>query len=727
MSSTAPPDTLSHYRLLEPIGRGGMGEVWLAEDTDLPRRVAVKLLPVHLESDRESVERLLQEARAVASVEHPNVVTIYEAGISKGRAYLVMQRVEGETLEQRLQRGAMPVQDALATGLPIADALAEVHALGIVHRDLKASNVILSARGPKILDFGIASIRGTPGLTQVGYAVGTPDVMAPEQLQGNPADNRSDLWALGVMLYRMLTGRRPFEGATLEQAFASVMHTQPSPPSAHRPEVGSDLDFMVMKLLRKDAAQRYSRAEELVADLKSVIPSSGSGGIRAPGTPSGHAVAAKRTPRLAVLPFEIMSAEADDAFLAEGLVEDLIVDLARVGGLQVAARADVLPYKNRGVPPRTVARELGVEYVVMGSVRRAGNRARISTQLLRATDGHVQWAERFDRTLEDMFEVQSEVSKRIVQALEIALRPEEVEMLESAPTSNAEAYELYVRARVLLDSGEQTQNFAAEELLQQAIRLDPKFARALGALSECYGVRGFRWWNLADEDRALEYADRALALDATLAEPQVARAHVGVMRDDRRMVREAAARIAANNPDDARAIEWATFAMTSGGDAETMLPVLEKALDRFPESVQVASNLHTAYLLLGRAHDAERIGKVALDRFIEHVRRHPEDGYARSLLGVMLARDGRSDEGVAQAERAFTMSPDDRRVRYNLMCTYSVTGRLEKGLNLLRNIDPLRRGGTDWPLRDPDLENLRTHPEFYEVYEKTFKPPSREL
>src|SRR5437016_600849 len=231
--------TLSHYRLIELLGRGSMGEVWLADDTQLPRRVAIKLLPAHLAEDQESVDRLLREAQAAASVDHPAVVTVYEAGMFEGRPFLVMQRIEGETLEQRLQRGPLPVDEAVKLARDLADGLAEVHALGIVHRDLKPSNVVLSSHGPKMLDFGVAAVKGSPRLTATGVALGTPLAMSPEQLKGLPPDNRSDLWALGCLLYQSLTGQQPFQGPTFEAVANRILNDTPPAPRRLRPEVAA--------------------------------------------------------------------------------------------------------------------------------------------------------------------------------------------------------------------------------------------------------------------------------------------------------------------------------------------------------------------------------------------------------------------------------------------------------------------------------------------------------
>src|SRR5882724_2238074 len=375
---------VSHYRLLSRIGAGGMGEVWLAEDTQLPRKVAVKLLPRHVVQDPEAVGRLLREAQAAASVDHPAVVTVYEAGVSAGTPYLVMQLVEGETLSERLERGPLSVVDAVELAERITDALAEVHALGVVHRDLKPSNIILGAHGPKIVDFGVASLKGSIEFTNPGATIGTPQAMSPEQVKGRPADNRSDLWALGVILYTALTGRVPFAGDTTIDIGLSVVESQPPPPSSLRPEVTPRLDQVVIKLLSKDPAQRYARAEELLADLHA---------CQAELNLAQPAQAKPTIPCVAVLYFEVLGSSPEDAFLAAGLTDDLIVDLTRLGGLRVASREDVRVYRDRAVPPRTLGRELGVDYILLGSVRRAGNRIRVAAQLVRASDGQTLWAD----------------------------------------------------------------------------------------------------------------------------------------------------------------------------------------------------------------------------------------------------------------------------------------------------------------------------------------------
>jgi TolB-like protein/thioredoxin-like negative regulator of GroEL len=712
--STTHGETISHYRLIEPIGRGAMGEVWLAEDTQLPRKVAIKLLPRHLSQDKDAVDRLLREAQAAASVDHPAVVTVYEAGLAGDRPYLVMQRVEGETLEQRLARGPLPIAEAVALATGVADALAEVHALGIVHRDLKPSNIILTARGPKVLDFGIASVKGSPRLTETGSAVGTPLSMSPEQVKGLPPDNRSDLWGLGVTLFQALTGTTPFQGESLAAITHQVLHSQPQPPSTLRREVGRDLDYIVMKLLRKDPAQRKARAEDMDADR------AGSAAATQPMPAKGAPDAAPAVPRLAVLYFEVLSTDADDAFVAAGLVEDLIVDLTQVGGVRVSSRAEVLPFRDRPLPPRTLARELGVDYVLSGSVRRAGNRARISAQLVRAGDGHTMWAERFDRTLDDLFDVQAEVSKRIVEALQVALQPGERERLEKAPTRSKEAYALYLKARDRLGTFSREAYTSAEALLRRALELDPDFALAHAALGECLVRRSLAWYaGMEVAEPAMAYARRALELEPDLFEGLLVVSMVHRLRGEHEAVLQMADRLKAINPDHREAMTWVGWAYLTVGKPEQALATLEPIVERHQDEYFALQWALSAYEMLNRPDDMRRATMTLRDRTIERLRREPENIHARSILAAALVSLNEVEAGIQQAQRAVAMAPDDGRIRYNAACTYARAGFADRALAELREgTRNLPTYLTDWPRNDPDLASLHDHPEFIRMFGK---------
>ncbi len=714
MNQAQPSSMIAHYRLLEPLGQGAMGEVWLAEDTQLPRKVAVKLLPPHLTSDPEAVDRLMREAQAAARIDHPGVVTVYDAGIHEGRPYLVMQRVEGETLEARLQKGPMPIEEALDVLRQAADALAEVHALGVVHRDLKTANLMITPRGVKILDFGVASLKGSPRLTSTGTYVGTPLAMSPEQLRGMPPDNRSDLWALGVILYEALTGRLPFNGDNFDSVAYAILNQKPEAPGRLREGVGPDLDYIAMKLLRKDPEQRYARAEELLADLTSCDQC-----LLISEEKSGEPVG---PPRVAVLYFEVMSADPDDAYLAAGLTEDLITDLMRLEGVRVASRAEVVPLKDRQVPPRTIGRELGVDYLVMGSVRRAGNRARISAQLVRASDGHTLWAERFDRTLEDLFDVQAEVSQRIVSALQVSLKPGERELLERAPTRDAAAYAGYLQALELSEDDSLEASQRAEKLLLDAIQRDPDFALAHAALADCYSRR--MWsdaFSVGMAGMAGEFAkasaDRALALCPDLPDAHIALARVHFVHGDAAGTLEYLDRLIRMDPDRPQPLEWAGWAYNAIGRHEAAREILQRLVDRYPERYAAQMYLQRTLESLGRPDEAERRVPVVHEALLNFVQRHPTHAHARSLLALSFADHGQPEAGFEQARIAAEIAPMDLRVGYNRICTLAKSGRKEEavtGLIKLLSQLPAHTASRGWFGRDPDLASLHDDPRFIE-------------
>ncbi len=535
--------------------------------------------------------------------------------------------------------------------------------------------------------------------------------MAPEQLDGSPPDNRSDLWALGVMLYQALTGRLPFEGRSYREVFERILRHEPARPSGSRPEVDPDLDYIVMKLMRKDPCHRYGRAEDLLADLASccsppIDPNGATQTLRSVRRP-------KSKPRLAVLPFEVMSADPDDGYMATGLVEDLIVDLTRVDRLRVASRGEVASYSDRPVPVRTLARELGADFVLTGSVRRAGNRARISAQLVRGIDGHVLWAERFDRTLEDLFAVQEEVSRRIVEALQVAVDPSETRMLGRAPAKNTEAYTLYLKARELLGRSRE-ENVRAERLLKQALALDPDFALAHAALGECYARRGLAWWGgIEIAEEALACARRALRLEPGLPDAYRVEMMARRLQGEPQRLLESIAKVLETDPDDGQAREWAAWSYMTMGKFEEALPILEDIQDRY----MAKSFLSNCYTKLDRDADAERARRALREQLVDVLRRDPEAVHARSVLAVTLAHLGDPEAGRAQAERAVALAPGDGRIRYNAACTSALAGDADGAMEHLREgIRNLPSYITDWPRRDPDLASLHDRPDFVELF-----------
>jgi eukaryotic-like serine/threonine-protein kinase len=697
--------TVSHYRLLDRLGRGSMGEVWLAEDLHLPRKVAIKLLPPHLTQEPEAVEGLLLEARAAASIDHPAVVTVFEGGFERGIPFLVMQRVEGETLDQRIARGRLPVAEAIELAWQVADALAEVHALGIIHRDLKASNVMLTPRTAKILDFGLARVKGAASRTPSGALVGTPLTMSPELIHGARADARSDLWALGVILYQALTGQPPFQGEGMHILY-NILESDPEPPSRLVAEVPRSVDAIVARLLAKQPERRYARAEDLLADLEP---------CRA--IARGPATERPAIPRLAILPFQVEGSGAGAALVGAGILEQLVLELGRLPLLRVASRAEVLPYRDRSVPLRTLARELAADLLLVGELVLTGTRIELDARLARG-DGRILWRGRLERESAEPLALAAELAIRVAEALDLAPSPEDRTRLHRPPTRDPEAWSFYLRAREWMDrySGQETAR--AEELLRQALVLDSEFALAHAALGEVL-VQG-ELLNPSPADRgatALAHARRALELEPDLVEGHMVCSMVHRMRGETEELRACLERVTAIDPDHPQALEWAARCYMVLGEIARAAAILERLSERRPDRPAPPQYLATCYEMLGRAEDAKQTFRLAIERQTEFVRRHPEDANARALFAIVLVRDGQRDAGLSQTERALALGPADARVQYNAACAFALAGHPERALEVLQ-LAMARQPWymALWPARDPDLASLREHPEFVRLF-----------
>ena len=569
---------LGSYRILSLLGAGGMGEVYRAHDTKLGRDVALKVLPQELADEPERRARLLREARAAASLNHPNVCTIHEVGELDGRAYIAMEVVEGQQLSRRLAGGPLPPEDVVRYGLQLAEALAHAHDRGVVHRDLKSANVMVTPEGRvKVLDFGLAKrvsgealtelTTGAHGsLTQPGAILGTLPYMAPEQLRAQPADARSDVWALGVVLYEMAAGARPFEGHTGFELSSAILHQTPSPLPSRVP---APLQAVTSRCLEKEPARRYQRASEVRAALEMV-----GSGTHARVTP--WRVGASRPSRLiaaaslavvlglagsavwlnvagirqrllggpgeqirsiAVLPLENLSGDPDQEYFVAGMHEALITDLARIGVEKVIAKPSADAFKGTRKPLRDIGRELGVEALVTGSVMRAGNRLQITAQLVRAESGEILWANRYERSAGDALSLQNELVGAIARELQAKLTPERTARLATARPIDPAAHDAYLKGRFFYfnfsNFFDRKQLNAAITQFEHAIEIDPAYAPPYADLSVAYQAATQTSF-LPPKDtfpKARAAALKAVELDDTLAETHAALARVLLWHD----------------------------------------------------------------------------------------------------------------------------------------------------------------------------------------------------
>ena len=511
-----PGRRLGAYDVVSLLGSGGMGEVYRAHDSRLKRDVALKVLHLDNEDARFRFER---EARALAALNHPNIVTIHSVEEVDGIPFLTMELVEGEPLSARITPGGIPLGAVLELAVPIAEALSAAHRKGIIHRDLKPGNIMTTADGHvKILDFGLAKALSlsadtvTVDQTMAGITLGTIAYMSPEQARGEMLDPRSDLFSFGVVLFELASGRRPFSGETNLSVLASILD-RPAPAlgGAH-----AGLDPIIARALSKKPASRYQRAEELLSDLRALR--SGTRLAAATARPSG--------PSIAVLPFANMSAEPDQEYFCDGMAEELISALARIKGLSVAARTSSFLFKQRTVDIREIGERLMVQTVLEGSVRKIGNRLRVSAQLINVHDGYQIWAERYNSNIDDVFAIQDEIAHAITESLKIALARPSDEPIVRQSTANLDAYHAYLRGRFFVNrlTGQFEALFAARDAFQEAVTLDPDYAAAYAGLSEAYCSLAYLTFLPTREasEAALAAAQRAVELDPGLAEAHTA-------------------------------------------------------------------------------------------------------------------------------------------------------------------------------------------------------------
>jgi non-specific serine/threonine protein kinase len=707
--------SLAHYRILEKLGEGGMGEVFLAEDTRLHRRVALKVLAPELAAKPDRIERFRREARAVAALNHPNIVTIYSVEEADGASFLTMELVEGELLSHRVRPGGLPLDEFLAVAKPLADALAAAHERGITHRDLKPSNVMVGRDGRlKVLDFGLAKLQeashagddetmaiSAAELTQAGAMLGTMPYMAPEQARGRPADHRVDIFSLGVIFYELLTGERPFLGETSAEIVSSILRDVPREVSEVRTELPDHLARLVRRCLEKDPARRIQSARDLRLELDEVA-----GAAAEP--------AAKAAPSVAVLPFADMSPEKDQDYFCEGIAEELINGLGRIEGLRVASRTSSFQFKGATVDVREIGRLLDVGNILEGSVRKAGNHLRITAQLVTVADGYRRWSDRYDREMKDIFAIQDEIAESIVEALEVTLSPKERRAIQNVATRDVEAYDFYLRGRKFFYETTRSSYKYARQLYSRAIEIDPNYALAYAGIADCCSFL-YTFAEASEENMRLadENSLRALELDPELAESHASR---GLALSISKQFAAAEAEFQEAVRLNAKLFEAYYFAgrnfLAQGAYAEAAAR-FAKAAEVRPDDYQARS--FQAQALEGMKAPEEQIERVHREvarRVEDHVLMNPDDSRAFTLGAAARLALGDRRGALDWGERSLQIAPDEPMVLYNVACIHTLAGEPDRALELLGRAIDEGFGHKAWIEHDSDLESLRDDPAF---------------
>ncbi len=661
----AHPDFIAHYKLTSKLGAGGMGEVYRAIDTRLDREVAIKFLPDALAKDPDRLARFTREAKVLASLNHPNIATIF--GVEEGA--LVMELIEGDTLVERIAKGPIPVEEAVRIAEQIAEALEYAHERGVIHRDLKPANVKAADR-VKVLDFGLSKVRETigssdetiSGATLAGTILGTPAYMSPEQVACKSLDGRSDEFAFGALLYEMLSGKRAFNESTPISTMEAVLHKEPAPLREIAPHVSAELDSIVKRCMAKDPSARFSSMGPLKQALKELMQPA----ARPPETPS-----------IAVLPFANLSADKENEYFSDGLAEEMLIALSQVEGLRVAARSSSFSFKGKNTEMGEIASKLHVANVLDGSVRRAGNRVRVTVQLVDARNGFQLWSERYDRQMEDIFAVQDEIAHAIADQLKLTLGA-----AVKPATQNLDAYELYLKGRHLCSQRSPSSVRLGMKCFQQALEFDPCSALAWSGLADCYGILRVYGWISHEEAQppALAAVTKAVELAPELWEINFSRAIYAFyfVRNWREAGPHFQKAIEINPRSSLAQVYYGIFLALDHRPEEALAHVtLAYQLDPLSPFIHGLSSL--SFVNAGQFELALRLAQQSVDLQTEYL-------FGNWAKGLSLCLLDRNEEAVETLEKVVVASRAPLYIGL-LGTAYGRAGRREDATRLLRELE----------------------------------------
>jgi serine/threonine-protein kinase len=764
---------ISHYKILEKLGEGGMGVVYRAHDTKLDRDVALKFLPLEFTKDPEAKERFVHEGKAASSLQHTNICTIHDTDATgDGQLFIVMDYYEGETLKKKIEQGPLKIDNAIETAIQVAQGLAKAHEKDIVHRDIKPANVLITTDGVvKILDFGLAKLRGLSKLTKTGSTLGTAPYMSPEQARGETVDHRADVWSLGVVLYEMLTGQLPFKGDYEQAITYQIVNALPEPITGLRSGVPMELERIVNKCLEKNPGERYQTAVDLIADLKhlqrttsqSAVSSITEKKINSTSKYRILSVAAAilviviglmiifkpfskgpvlNSKSIAVLPFKNMSDSKEDEYFSDGITEDILTQLSKIADLKVISRTSVMQYKNTTKSLKEIGRELNVATLLEGSVRRADGRIRIVGQLVDAQSDEHLWADSYDREMKNVLDIQSDVAQRIAKALKLKLTPGEKERLKASASINPDAYNAFLQGKYFSHQGTKEGLEKAIKYYEQALAIDARYAVAWVGLSIAHSDQGDLGRVPVEEAyrKAREENEKGLELDPNLAEAYAQAADIKMNYDwdwaGADALIEHALVLAPGNAD--VNVTAAGLAVTLG-KLDEAIRLQQRGTELDPLQIPPRHALSFTYYVAGRYDEAEEeirkcleispqhillhyvlsliyLQKSKLDVALTEIQNEPELSYRMTGQAIVYFALGRRRESDSTLE--LLIKEYNNGMAYQIAEVYAYRNEPDKAFEWLERAYKQRDGGLCSIKYDPLLRNIRYDSRYKEFLKK---------
>ncbi|MFC1502572.1 protein kinase [bacterium] len=703
--------TISHYKIIEELGRGGMGVVYKARDTKLKRTVALKFLPPELTKDPDAKKRFIHEAQAASALDHSNICTIHEVDeTADGQMFIAMACYDGESLKEKIKHGPLKLEETVEIACQIAEALKVSHKKGIVHRDIKSENIMITEIGQvKVMDFGLAKLAGPTQMTKAGTILGTVLYMSPEQAKGGRVDQRTDIWSLGVVLYEMITGQLPFKGDYEQAVIYSILNENPEQITSSRSDIHESLKKVVKKVLEKDPGKRYPDVGSLIKDLKS------SGKISSK-LPSEE----ESIPSIAVLPFRDMSPQKDQDYFCEGMAEELINALTHIKGMKVAARTSAFQFKAVDLDIRRIGEELGVKTILEGSVRKAGNRLRITAQLVKAEDGYHLWSEKYDRDLEDIFAIQDEITLKIVENLKIKLLEKDKAKLLKRYTEDQEAYDLYLKGRYFWNRRYEGGLQKAIEYFNQTIKKDPSHAPAYSGIADSLSILGL-FWLLPEEvfPKAKSAAQKAIEIDETLAEGHTSLGWISFMYDwDWTAAEKEFKRAVELDPRYALNHMWYALFLSWMGRFEEAMEHNKRALELEPVSLII--NACSA-----QVHYSNRQYGEAITQGVRAIELDPNFLLSYWHLSFGYIGKGMWKESIAALEKAVVLSGESPFVLGVIGHVYAKSGQKLKAQKVLSRLKEISKSKYNSPINEAIIFlGLDEKDKMFEYMEKAYNERS---